>query len=141
MLNPEDFIRLGRHLGRLDPIIHDFCIEYNFVIDDKSLGRYPRRRIKKHQEINLFYDLQMDEDSNNRFYEKFFEEIPYSLAAGGWIDIDTMRYGKVILLFEGKPFNSVEKELGSILRIGFREIGIWSTDYLKHCGEISTVGP
>jgi hypothetical protein len=89
MLTPTEYDGLGKHLLLIDHILERFCKEEGFSYSRKMIGRYPRRRIEKTNgsHPNLFFDLQMDRDANNKQFEVFFEGIPYSLSMGAWMDI------------------------------------------------------
>jgi hypothetical protein len=136
MITPEQLQKLSKHLLEIDPILDNFCKEYNFVQITVGLRRYPKRRIEYECEINLYFDIQMETDAQGHFFTKFFSDIPYSLTAGGWIDIDGFRYGKTDKSFKQVPFTLLKQNLRSYLQYEYNIISKWTVNTLKQEGKI-----
>lgn len=135
-MTPEKFQKLGEHLLEIDPILDNFCQQYNFVKITVGLGRYPRKRIGHEREINLYFDIQMEPDEQGHFFTKFFSEIPYSLTTGGWIDINSFRYGKTNRCFRQVPFTVLKQNLHSYLQHEYDVISQWTVNTLKQEGKV-----
>lgn len=137
---PEEFARLCEHLSSLNPMFERFCREYGYEERTTALGRYPRRRICRYGEINLYFDLQMDLDEEGEFYQEFNPQIPYSMGAGAWVDIDLVRYGGIgFWCFQKLPFSDVEKQLWGCLVAGQSKMSDWNKDYLLKEGKKSPI--
>lgn len=135
----EEFTRLREHLSSLNPTFERFCREYGYVERTTALGRYPRRRIGRYGEINLYLDLQMDLNEKGEFYREFNPQLPYSMGGGAWFDINQMRYGAGFWCFQKLPFSEVEKQLWNYLVEGHGKMGNWNKDYLLKEGEQSPI--
>jgi hypothetical protein len=89
----EEFARLREHLLGLNPVIGRFCQEYGYEEQTTSLGRYPRRCIRREGEVNLFFDLQMNLDEEGDYCQQFDPSLTYSMGAGGgkssrWVRVE-----------------------------------------------------
>lgn len=135
----EQFARLREHLSRLDATFERFCREYRFVERTTALGRYPRRYIWRAEEVNLFFDLQMDLDGEGEYFERFNPSLPYSMGSGGWVDVDLVRHGIILRCFEKQPFSEVEKRLWEHLVEGYNKMSGWTKDYLLREGRKSPI--
>ena len=135
----EQFAHLREHLSSLNPMFERFCREYGYEERTTALGRYPRRRVCRYGEINLYLDLQMDLDEEGEFYQDFNSQLPYTMDAGAWLDINRMRYGTGFLCFQKLPFSEVEKLLWNYLLDGHSKMSGWTKDYLLKEGEKSPI--
>ena len=139
----EEFGRLREHLSSLNPIFERFCKEYGFheVTNEANvLGRYPRRRVVRYGQVNLCFDIDMDLDNKGEYFREFNPSLPYSMgAAGGWIDIERLRYGIIFECFQKLPFSEVEKRLWDYLVAGHSKMSSWNKDYLLKEGKKSPI--
>ena len=103
------------------------------------MGRYPRRRVCRYGEINLYLDLQMDLDEEGEFYQEFNSQIPYSMGAGAWVDVNQVRHGVGFWCFQKLPFFEVEKKLWDCLVAGHSKMSGWNKDYLLKEGKKSPI--
>lgn len=140
-MNEKQFEQLRLHLGRVLPNIENFCIEagYEFV-NQKSLGRYPRIRIERTGEINRWIELWMELDEDGNRYEHYFEEIPYELSAGAYINIpDHTEYGhrfqKSFLLFSRKKFKDIPTIITTELKKANEKLAGWNRNILINEGK------
>jgi hypothetical protein len=85
-MHENGYVSLAKHLENLDELIQSFCNSHGFSVQTSGLGRHPRRRINKYDDVNFYFDLQMDLSRDGSQYEKFFQEIPYSMGMGTWLD-------------------------------------------------------
>jgi hypothetical protein len=81
----------------------------------------------------------MDLDAEGEFYQEFNAQLPYSMDAGAWFDINQMRYGAGFLCFEKLPFSEVEKQLWNYLVDGHSKMSGWNKDYLLKEGKKSPI--
>lgn len=135
----EEFEKLRIHLSRLDATFERFCREYRFVERTTALGRYPRRYIRRAGEVNLFFDLQMDLDNDGEYFRQFDPSLPYSMGAGGGVDIGQVRHSIIFVCFEKQPFSEVEKRLWNNLVDGYNKMSGWTKDYLLKEGKKSPI--
>lgn len=126
----EEFTKLRVHLSSLDPIFERFCKEYGFSEITTALGRYPRRRIVRYEEINLCFDMEMDLDDKGEYFREFHPSLPYSGGGGAWVDIDCWRYSMGCLSFQKLPFFEVEKTLWNHLVSSYEKMKNWDADFL-----------
>lgn len=137
MMTPEQFQKLGEHLLEIDPILDTFCKKYHFSRVTTGLGRFPRRRIGRNCEINLYFDFQIEFSEELNFLTKSFPKIIfYSFGTGGWIDIDGFRYGKTGTFFRQVPFVVLKQNLHSYLQHEYDVIGQWTVNTLKQEGKV-----
>ncbi|HRX83644.1 MAG TPA: hypothetical protein P5572_01350 [Phycisphaerae bacterium] len=139
-MNPEDYQRLAEHLAELDPAISRFVAAHGFFVLTTGVGRYPRRRINRYGEPNLFLDLQMDLNEDGEAYTAFDPSLPYSLTAGAWFDIGTTRYGKHVNCFHGIPFVDLRDAFEDRLTAAFEMIKGWDVPYLRQFGGKGSLG-
>ena len=135
----EQFARLREHLSNLDPIFERFCKAYGFIEWKTALGRYPRRYIRRTGEVDLFFDLQMDLDDEGEYFQQFNPSLPYSMGAGGGIDIEQVRYSIIFVCFQKLPFSEVEKRLWDHLVEGYSKMSGWNKDYILKEGKKSPI--
>jgi len=138
-LTLEEFARLREHLACLDTTFERFCKQNGYEERTTALGRYPRRRVCRYGEINLYVDLQMDLDEEGEFYQEFNPRIPYSMGAGAWVDINQVRHGVGFWCFQKLPFSDVEKQLWNYLVESHKKMSDWNKDYLLKEGEKSPI--
>ncbi|MGH1543069.1 MAG: hypothetical protein ACRBHB_21805 [Arenicella sp.] len=145
-MNENQFEELWQHLDRVLPDIESFCLSagYEFV-DARSLGRYPRIRVEKKGEINCWIELWMELDEKGIRYERFFEEVPYELSAGAFIDIaDKTEYGhrfqKSFILFSHKYFKDVSVVIVDELKKANEKLVGWNKDTLMVDGQKVELG-
>lgn len=81
----------------------------------------------------------MDLDEEGEFYQEFNSQLPYTMDAGAWLDINQMRYGAGFLCFQKLPFSEVEKLLWDNLLDGHSKMSRWTKDYLLKEGEKSPI--
>jgi hypothetical protein len=145
-VNEKQFEKLRKHLDRVFPIIEGFCASSGYkIIDSKSLGRYPRIRIEKEGKINRWIELWMELDENGKRYEQFFEEVPYELSAGAYIDIlDKTKYGhrfqKSFVLFSHRQFKDVPTTIIEGLKKSDEILTSWNKAFLKADGQKVELG-
>jgi hypothetical protein len=135
----EEFAQLREHLLSLNPVFGRFCLEYEYEEQTTSLGRYPRRYIRREGEVNLFFDLQMDLDNEGDYFHQFDPSLTYSMGAGGWVDFEQMRHGIIFDCFQKTPFFDVEKRLWDYLIAGHSKMSSWNKDYLLKEGKESPI--
>jgi hypothetical protein len=58
MIEPKDFAKLGEHLKEIDHFLDEFCIKCGYFVQKSVLGRFPQRRLEKHNNISYFFDLE-----------------------------------------------------------------------------------
>ena len=145
-MTEEEFDKLREHLGRVRPIVDEFCSSNGYChVDPRSIGRYPRIRIEKPGEVTTWLDLWMELDKDGNRYESFFEDVPYELAAGAHLHVeDGTQYGhrfqKSLAVFSGRPFKDVPESLLEELRKGAAEIEEWTAEMLREKGERVQLG-
>ena len=136
----EDFVKLREHLSELDIDIEKFCINYNFERILSGLGRYPRIRLNKYNEVNLFIDLSMELDEKGNYYEYFFPEIPYRLDIGSWYDEANNRISYGEQIFKGKPFIEISDNIIDIFKSCLPILDkIYGIKWLKKYGRFSKI--
>jgi hypothetical protein len=138
------FAHLCEPLNEVRPIFNEFCAAHAFVYVPKlALGRYPRIRITKpgrwqRGTNELYYDLWIDEDENGNRFEEFRPDLPYSLYAGSFVDLDddagVTRYGMSLTCFTQRPFHQVPSLLHDELERHLPTLETWDIPYLKNHG-------
>ena len=135
--SPEDYDRLGKHLGEIDEPFNLFATQHGYIVYPKFYGgRYPNRRMT--QEGHLFRSIiiQMDLKLSGERYEEFFPDIPYTVWGGTWIDDakqKTRWFGPSIRV-EGLPFSRLTIVLDQHL-IHFHDyLSRVTENYIKACG-------
>ena len=145
-MKESDLEAFYSHLSEVRPIIEKFCALNGFeLVDQKSLGRYPRIRIKRPGMVRCWFDLSMELDTNGRRYEKFSRDIPYELSAGAYVDVqDGSKYGsrfqKSVSCFSGTPFGRVPAILQNEMQKYLPRIDGWDMDSLKDKGQKIELG-
>ena len=135
--SPEAYERLGQHLGAIDPIVEEFCRETGFAQRTTGVTRYPIRRLDLHRDVSWFIELRMDDDERGERYDHFFQEIPYTLGGGAWMDRDGHRYADVsVIAFTRLPFHQLASRLGVDLRQIWERIRSFTPDYLVALGPV-----
>jgi hypothetical protein len=87
LTSPEDYDRLGDHLGQIDVPLGQFASEHGYTVYPKlSGGRYPNRRIIQEGRLLRSIHITMDLTPSGDRYDRFFEHIPYTVWGGAWID-------------------------------------------------------
>jgi len=141
MMNEADFDTLSEHLQEVRPIFDDFCARHGFeYLPRLAIGRYPRIRIARERLTRLYFDLWMDLDENERRFEQFRRDLPYSLYAGASITEEDgskhgLRYCIDFTCFSGKPFDQVGAVLQSEMEKHLRTMEEWDPQYLKDNGK------
>jgi hypothetical protein len=136
----ERIARLRDHLQRVDPIISEFCEAHGFQrVNPTSIGRYPRIRIEKVDELHRWFDLSMELDHEGKRYIEFFETIPYEMSAGCFVDFPDgtggiHRFHKLYACFVNKPFELVPAILRDELEKNLEVINPWTVDCLRSEG-------
>ena len=145
-MNEKQFEKLRQHLDRVLPNMEKFCLTagYKFV-DSRSLGRYPRIRIERGGEINLWIELWMELDENGKRYEYFFEDIPCELSAGASIDVsDQTEYGhrfqKSFSLISHKSFKDIPAIIIDELKKADKKLAVWDKEVLVREGKRVELG-
>ena len=138
-MNEADFIALSDHLKEVLPIFQEFCDRHCFVfVERKSLGRYPRVRIERVGDINIWFDLWMEFDANGRRFEIFSRDLPYELSAGAHFDEFSSdgrnRFHKVYQCFSGRSFDEVCASLAVELEKNLPILEGWDVRFLKADG-------
>jgi hypothetical protein len=137
---------LNEHLREVQPIFDEFCARNGFVyVPRLSIGRYPRIRIVRERQTNIYFDLWMDLDEKGGRFETFRRDLPYSLYAGAdIIENDGSKHGirfqKGITCFSGKPFDQVGAVLQSEMQKQLPTLEQWDAKYLKENGEKVKLG-
>ena len=139
-MQPEDYIKLSEPLSIFQSTFDAFCKRHGFKQQKTAIGRYPRIRIVRERECNLYFDLQMDVNDQGKHFEKLTPNTPFSMGAGAWIDLEDKRYGHNITCFEAMPFQSVSMELMDHLNNGFTEIRPWTKQRLLQQGKMHQMG-
>ena len=134
-MQPEDFESLSQHLTALDPEFGDFAKRHGFETQLAGLGRYPRRRLVRRGSPCWFIDLQMDLRPDGGYYLSFNPSLPYSMAAGAWIDQGNWRFSKRTWCFRSIPFVELERILSAELETSLMLIRNWDSEYLQRNGE------
>src|SRR6187401_664886 len=84
---PEDYERLGEHLGAIDAPLASFAAAHGYTYyPPLSGGRYPNRRITQEGLILRSIHIAMADQPDGQRYDHFFPEIPYTIFGGAWID-------------------------------------------------------
>ncbi len=128
------------------PIIDEFCHAHGFdYVNPLSLGRYPRIRIEKAGEINRWFDLWMALDKDGKRFEKYFDDVPYDLSAGGYADFKDKtphghRYQQAYLCFTAKPFREVPAILHAELEKNLKIVEAWTMETLMKEGKKVQLG-
>jgi hypothetical protein len=135
----EQFAQLREHLSALNPMFERFCKEHGYEERTTALGRYPRRYIQRLGEVNLFFDLQMDLDSEGEYFQQFDPSLPYSMGGGAWFDVEHVRHSIGFLCFQKVPFFEVEKQLWNYLAAGHNKMAEWNKGYLLKEGKESPI--
>ena len=136
----DDFTKLNAHLEIVTPLVEAFCHKYDFKrIVGSSVGRYPRIRLQRCDEITLWLDLWMGLDNEGQRFNLFSPDIPYELSAGAFFDeksqsADKWRYQKSFVIWPAKPFNEVADELREALEFGVATVKNWDLYFLMKEG-------
>lgn len=148
-MQEADYDALRKHLIEVMPIFDMFCGSHGFNYLPKpaglehlkfwpSLGRYPRVRVNRYGDINLYFDLWMDEDKNGERFEQFRRDLPYSLYCGGGLDEfdgpDRVRFHIGFTCFSGKPFDQVGAVLMNEMETYLPIIESLDAQYLRDFG-------
>ncbi len=139
-MNENDFVELNKHLKELEPIFIEFCSQNEFVFTNKkSLGRYPRIRIERQTEINIWFDLWMQPDKSGNRFEIFNKNLPYELSAGAYYTESnnsktSLRFDKSFICFSDIPFFKIEIILQAELSKNLITLKQWNVDFLKKFG-------
>src|SRR5580700_918068 len=137
MLDEADFVALNEHLEEVRPIFDGFCATHGFVyVSRTALGRYPRVRIKRLRETEIWFDLWMEEDKDGNRFEQFRHDLPYELSAGACVVVQDgskhgTRFSKIMLCFVGKPFDEVGAILQSEMEKHLPTLETWDAQHLK----------
>jgi hypothetical protein len=137
----EDFKSLRVHLEQVTPITDAFCNRYGFVsMSQQSIGRYPRIRLTKDMDIHYWIDLWMAYDTNGKRFTRFFDEVPYDLAAGASFfdesdEGNKIRHQMNVSIWKIEPFNKMITTLEASLELAFKIISPWTMADLKAKGE------
>jgi hypothetical protein len=140
------FAALNEHLKEVQPIFDDFCTQKGFAyVDRRSLGRFPRMRIKREGTTNIWIELWMEWDKDGHRIEVFKRDLPYSLSAGSDVDVpdgskDGVRYGIAFRCFSGIPFDKVSAVLRSEMHKALDTLEKFDVQYLKDKGEKTNLG-
>jgi hypothetical protein len=141
MMDEADFAALNEHLEEVRPIFDAFCATHGFVyINRSALGRYPRVRIARMGETEIWFDLWMEEDKDGNRFEQFRRDLPYELSAGACVVMhDDSKYGtrfsKIMLCFAAKPFDEVGAVLQSEMEKHLPTLETWDAQYLEDNGQ------
>lgn len=113
-MSEQDFVDLAVHIEVLEPTFEDFCTRRGFVRQG-GLGRYPRIRIERETEVNLFFDLRMGLTAERRYFQQFFDSIPYDLCAGASIVVEgaisvPRRYQVAFSIWDRIPFCEISPQ-------------------------------
>lgn len=139
-MTEADFIQLGAHLEQLVPCVEEFCRKHGFVrIVGSSIGRYPRIRVQRHDEITLWIDLWMCLDDDGQRFGLFSPDIPYELSAGAYFDEPSedatpWRYQQCFIIWPAKPFKEVAEALPKALENGVAILQQWDVCLLQKEG-------
>lgn len=120
-MKESEWEALREHLGYLRPVMDTFCREYFFTpVDPATLGRYPRLRIERGDEVKIWFDLWMGLDQDGRYYATFRTDLPYELSAGAYIETEEgaerVRYQHSLVCLDGLPFSQVVDKAGPAMR-------------------------
>ena len=139
MMTPEQFEEISQSLDVVQPLFDEFCLSEEFVQQTTATGRYPRKRITKHGDINYYIDLQMDLDCDNKYYEAYTESTPFSMGLGAWLDERGERYSMRKWAFQSVPYSSMIKRLKEDLDKAMQYFHGIDEDSLRSQGEKSSV--
>jgi len=65
-------LELAEHLQAVRPLVDEFARAHGFeLVDPRSLGRYPRIRIARADQPQIWFELWMGLDEHGRRYERF----------------------------------------------------------------------
>lgn len=146
MMTDGDFLTLNEHLEEVRPVFDRFCTQHGFAwVDKRSLGRYPRVRIRKEGKIDVWYELAMAPDEHGQRIDRFTPDALYELGAGGSITVqDGSRFGtrfqKAFWCFSGVPFHRVPAILMAELEKHLPQLEEWDAEYLKAHGQRVRLG-
>lgn len=139
-MNETDFEALNEHLAEVRPVFDDFCAQNGFsYVQRTAIGRYPRIRIVRERLTRLYFDLWMDLDNAGQRFQKFSQDLPYSLYAGASIIEDSgaqgrIRFQKDITCFSGKPFEQVKAIVRNEMGKYLPELEQWNVQHLRDMG-------
>ncbi len=144
-MTEEDFVRLGAHLEQLRPSIEEFCQKHGFErIVGSSVGRYPRIRLQRCDEITLWLDLWMSLDDEGQRFNCFSPDTPYELSAGAFFDESSesgdWRYQKSFVIWPAKPYSEVADALPEALETGVAALQQWDSVLLRNEGLLVKLG-
>lgn len=145
-MTEEDFAKLGAHLEQLNPLVEEFCRKHGFErIKGSSVGRYPRIRLQRCDDITLWLDLWMGLDGAGQRFSRFSPEIPYELSAGAFFDeqsenLDKWRYQKSFVIWPSTPFIEVAAKLPAALEDGLKALEKWDLSFLQKEGLRAPLG-
>jgi hypothetical protein len=141
MLDEAGFEVLRRPLETLRPAFDRFCKEQGFeYVNPLALGRYPRIRVAKPSEIQLWLDLWMELDADGKRFEVLRDDLPYELSAGAYIDCSDesgskSRLQHMVSCFRGKSIREMTSDLSAELDRAFRLIRAWDRPFLEEHGK------
>jgi hypothetical protein len=142
-MDEQGYIDLRRHLSSVAPAFVGFCSRHEFEFANPlSLGRYPRIRIERVNQVCVWFDLWMSLDPDGHHFESFFDEIPYDLSAGVDVTFDAepphgRRYQVGFSVWDRRPFSSIDEDsLVSTMEQWLPQLSEWDVSRLRAEGTV-----
>lgn len=139
----EDYARLGEHLFAIDEPLKEFARRHGYEFQPHPFGRYPNRGLLQVDEIHRSIQIQMEERPDGQRFDCFFPEIPYSIAAIGWIDDldDLTRWHCATACISRVPFTKLTQTLPVHQDHLHHYLQNLTVDYVKACSQASKLAP
>ncbi len=145
-MTEEELAALAAHLVTLEPIVKTFCDEHGYRRSvGSSVGRYPRIRLERFDQITRWIDLWMCVDEDGQRYTSFEPSLPYELSGGACLDEPetrpgAWRYSRCFVVWPSLPFNQVAQKLPLGLRSAVARMEDWNEETLKSDGQRVRLG-